>query len=201
MKPMPVSLKQSAFIAAVIGGVVVGCAADDDEAPVTQTPAPQPTTTTPAERLPEPATCANVTRSGPLVTYRVVGTDAPPPIGGEIVPGNYELQEVVVFDPTKGPERDEDDPNQPDFVPDARIAQKNVVMAKDHLRFAAGDGASNGGFVKETLSAAWYKVDGTNINLQGICPTRANLSIPYSASPNQVILFTEPGVAEFYSLR
>lgn len=197
-------LETFALAGALIGALIVGCAADDsdgDQAPNVQTPTAPVETGEPIVPPPNPATCSNVTRSGLPVAYHVMRLSPPAPLGGAIVPGEYELREVVVYDASEVPPTPAED-EQPLVAADARVAQKNIVLAQDHFRLATGDGAlGESGFATETLSAGWYQVDGTNLNVTGICPTRATATIPYTATPYQVVLFPEPGVAEFYSLR
>lgn len=200
------SFKALALTGAMIGALVVGCAGDDDsgdQAPIlpSNTP-PAVDTGKPMANPPNPATCSNVTRSGAPVPYSVMWNSQPVALGGAILPGEYVLKEVVVYNTATDiqlPADNDPDNERPRLPVDTRIAQKNIVMAKDHFRQATGDGTlGEAGYAKETLSAGWYTIDGTNLKVTNICPARGETAIPYTATPYQLILFPTPDTAEFY---
>ena len=179
--------------------VVIGCGGGDDAGDSSPASPFSPPTIAP-EQAPVTAQCAGVTRASSLVASRLALAHTPPALGGDLVVGTYDLTDLIVYDPTRADEvRGDDDPPLPDGK---ETAQTTLVVAKDHLRYAAGVGeVGESKFASEQLSAGWFKTEGTEIVYDEICPTRQSQRIPFTALAAGLVLYPRPNRVESYTLR
>lgn len=192
-------------------GLVWACSSEHPAASSSGTIArPAPTGTTPKpDALPDggderdaapfdPGICEEASMLGEPLEERGVRGDPPVPAGGTLTPGTYVLAELYK---TVGPGSDGgpgEQPSGPGTGPTGFFAQKTLVFGDSDFVFLESEGSVDN-LKDPVVSGGTYKVDGTMLKLETLCPSKqASRSIGYFASGVTLTLFREASRREVY---
>ncbi|MDB4933820.1 MAG: hypothetical protein JWP87_792 [Labilithrix sp.] len=151
---------------------------------------------------PRPDLCTGVTRSGEQVAELELPGEPPPPLGGPVIPGTYELTELnaYVTPPAKGPDAGEDE------APHARLtgrsAQITMVVTATELKIVEARSTGDGSLGGESARAMIYGVRDKSLSVTAVCPSAAAAtSLPFSAVGGSLAIFVDPKHREVYTRR
>ena len=153
-----------------------------------------------ADASPRTDLCEDLAPGGELLPSMTLPGEPPPPLGGALSPGTYDLTSLYLYGGSNGDTEDPDASLPP--RPPSESAQATLVVTADTIEIARGAGAADdGGFADATISYGWIRVDGTDLVVDELCPTRQTSRIPYSAVGDAIALYTATNRREVYSLR
>ena len=205
----------------LLGGAIVASACSDDAASPSSSSGTSGSTAVPdsggarveagpdaASITPRPDLCQGMTRGGDVVLEVALTGDPPPPLGGTIELGTYDLVEMNAYAPAQtldggsedgGPE--DGGPEGPPNGPTGRSAQATIIVTQFEMRVIEARGPT-GALGPEAARASLYRVDGTNILSTSVCPTTAlPAPIAFSAVGTGLALFTDGTHRELYTKR
>jgi len=144
-----------------------------------------------------PSLCEGLTLGGDAVVERERVGQAPPPTGGEVLEGTYDLTELTSYipsnpdctEPTEPPEEgSEPDGECPSLRRTDRVAQVTLVVTKYAIQRIEATGV--GAVGAPTASAVVYEIDDTFLATTALCPDGgAKERTAYSASGGALTLF------------
>jgi len=144
-----------------------------------------------------PSLCEDLMLGGEAVVERERVGEAPPPTGGEVLEGTYDLTELTSYipsnpdctEPTEPPgEGGEPDGDCPRLRRTDRVAQVTLVVTKYAIQRIEATGV--GAVGAPTASAAVYEIDDTFLATTALCPEGgAKQRTAYSASGGALTLF------------
>lgn len=151
---------------------------------------------------PRPDLCQAATSGGDRVSELELPGEPPPPLGGTIAPGTYDLVELNAYADPKAPaDAGEEGPQS---RPTGQAAQITIVVTQNELRFleARGPADSEAGWAPATARAMLYRTDGTSLVMTAVCPaTAAPAGLPFSAVGNGFALFVDPSHRQLFVAR
>lgn len=156
-----------------------------------------------ASITPRPDLCMGLTRGGDAVPEIEVRGNSPPPLGGTIAPGTYDLRELTAY------AGDAADGTDPEDVPSSRLtgkaAQITVLVTDNSLRFVEARGAMTeqvATLAPETTRATLYRVEASSLVMTAVCPaTAAPSPVSFSAVGTGLAIFPDGKHRELYGLR
>lgn len=171
------------------------CSGDDDGStpvtpPVVDGGSRPDVTTGPdaASITPRPELCEGLALGADAISELELASDPPAALGGEILPGTYDLTELNVYagpqpEPTDGGER------PPSTRLTGQAAQATIVVSEFALRTIETSGAA-GALPAARASAVLFRIAGTSLVETAVCPTTAlPVSRSYSAVGNGLAIF------------
>lgn len=149
---------------------------------------------------PRPDLCASLALGGEAVTELRLRGDAPPPLGGVLAPGTYDLVELNEYAGSASPETDGGE-DAPSTVVTGRQAQITIVVTEFELRVIEARG-NVGALAAPTTRAMLYRTEGAYLLGTLVCPSTAlPATIPYSAAGAGFAIFPDAKHRELYVLR
>lgn len=149
-----------------------------------------PTTADPDASISNPSLCKDVTLGGEPVVERERVGQAPEPLGGEVLPGTYDLAELTSYIPSNPdctapgeppPEGGEPDGDCPNLRRTDRVAQVTLVVTEYAIQRIEATGT--GAVGAPTTSAVVYETDDKFLATTALCPEGgAKDRTAYSAS-------------------
>ncbi len=193
-----------AFLSTVAALLATGAvAACGDASMAAGAPAPEAGTTPQPEAgsgpdaatiTPRPELCADLALGGKPVSELELASNAPPPLGGEIAPGAYDLVEANVYSGPPPPGSSGGDGEGSTTRLTGRIVQGTLVITPFELRGveASSEAGADAGLTPPRARAALYRVEGTSLIETEVCPaTVLPAGVPFSSVGGGLALFTD----------
>lgn len=148
---------------------------------------------------PRPDLCEGLTLGGDPVSELRLSGEPPPPLGGALAPGTYDLVELDEYTgASPDPDAGEDAPTSGTT---GRQAQASIVLTQFELRVAEARGAV-GAQGEKQARALLYRTEGNYLIGTAVCPSTAlPASMAYSAVGNGFAIFPDARHRELYVLR
>jgi hypothetical protein len=150
---------------------------------------------------PRPDLCDGLMLGGNPIAETSLAGGPPPPLGGKVIPGTYDLEELDVYAAARAGDGGGDSTPVP--PPTGRVAQATIVVTEFAVRTIEAHGSSmDAGLPPETARAVLYRVDGTSLVVTAVCPTTEQpRSVPFSAVGGGLALFVDDTHRELYVRR
>ncbi len=155
-----------------------------------------------ASITPRPDLCEGLSRGGSLVPEIGFLGPGPPPLGGTVVAGTYDLSELDLYDDPGLPDAGQDGgEGSPNTRLTGQAAQITIVVSEFAIRTVEARGGA-GGLPPERTRAVLYRVDRTSLVMTEVCPSTAlPVSVSFSAVGGGLAIFTDPKHRELYVRR
>lgn len=150
-----------------------------------------------------PELCQGLVRGGQPISELEHASDPPPALGGTVVPGTYDLSELIVYSGPPDPGSSGGGGPVTTRVT-GRAAQITLVITEFELRSIEARGApdGDGGLLEGRSRAGLYRTDGTSLFETEVCPgTSLPVALPFSAVGGGLALFTDAKHRELYVRR
>jgi hypothetical protein len=139
-----------------------------------------------------PELCKSVDAAGDQQQELALQSDPPPPLGGDIAPGIYDLTELDFY---AGKPDASDEAGSPTPTSD-RIAKATLTIVDDQtqhtLQLGESYGTVTGGLGAPTARAFVFQKKDTSLLASQACPdAKPTTAIPYSASGPGIALFID----------
>lgn len=122
--------------------------------------------------------------------------EAPPPLGGEIVPGRYVLSEMNAYvpeDPDAGP------PTGPGASVTDVVGRGTIIIDATKMRVLRSRKSKNDGAPASEQGSFTYKVEGTSLRRTKTCPGQpVDDTVPFTATGSGLALFVDAQHREVY---
>ena len=142
--------------------------------------------------------CPAPALGGATVNARVVGGAPPDDTGGTVVPGTYDLTDVVLYDETTA----EDDGGIDSGLGAGVRARATIVLTSDMMQLAeTAESPATGGVPVSTSFIAKQHVSNVFLVLDDTCPGTDSRQIPFTATPTTITLHSAMVRREVYTLR
>jgi hypothetical protein len=143
-----------------------------------------------------PALCEDLEQRSQEVAEYVVPSPAPAPAGGAIEPGVYVLNELAVYDTTPG---QGDDPPPPG--PTGKLVRATLYVSPKSIRILESRGSDAAPLPPDTPRAYTYTTNGTNLELDPVCPAQAvRAAIPFTFQGNLLTFHVDATHAEIFRI-
>jgi len=151
---------------------------------------------------PHPELCQGLTLGGEATEELELMGDAPPPLGGKIEPGLYDLTELYTYTPASPPQDPGDD--EPVTVHlSGRTGQATVIVTTYRMQIIEAYGTVGAALGAPTSRALAYRTDGTSLVGTNVCPSTAPPA-PFSfstTSPNSFALYVDASHRAIFTRR
>jgi hypothetical protein len=135
---------------------------------------------------------------GPVTRELPYPGSLPPPLGGDVPPGLYELAELQLY-ADAGPISEDDGGGG--LGPTGNVAQKTLIFRTATYTLVEAEASADAGVGPATISGGTFSKSGTNITFTRTCPQGAPATVlPYSAAGGQVGLYRGPRI-ELYQVK
>jgi hypothetical protein len=142
--------------------------------------------------------CPTPAFGGATVNARVVGGAPPGDTGGTVVPGTYDLTDVLLYDETTA----EDDGGIDSGLGTGVRARATIVLTSDMMQLAqTAESPATGGTPISTSFVAKQHVSDVFLVLDDTCPGTDSRQIPFTATPTTITLHSAMVRREIYTLR